>query len=177
MDVPIKYRNASLKNATLLPPKIVEIGERWVEKEAPKSLLLTGLPGSGKTYFAYSLYNDLFSTRNIFVTARNLDKELLNASRECPGEEEFLLEKYLACPVLFIDDLGLERATERMLGIWYDIFESRGSNRLVTVITSNFNRSQILSNIGDRIGSRLNEFYNITFPNKDLRKEIGDRSW
>lgn len=177
MSTPLKYQHATLTQPTLLPPQVVELGKRWVDKKAPKSLLLTGVPGSGKTYFAYALYHDLFNSENIFATARAIDKELLKASRELPGEEDFALEKYLECPVLFIDDLGLERATERMLGVWYDIFEARGLKNLVTVITSNFSRDQILSNLGDRISSRLNEFYSITFPSKDLRKEIGDRSW
>lgn len=165
------YHNASLDNCPLLPVGIVDLGKRWVKSPKKACLYLHGNTGSGKTYFAYSLYRALVEMKlpwMIFVKSFDLDEELLAAIEE--RQEKTKLMKYFEVPVLFIDDLGVERPSDRMIRQYYSIIDRRVGDGLTTVITSNVPRDQLP--LGDRTISRLGHFYEIEFPKKDNRNNL-----
>lgn len=165
------YHNASLDNCPMLPIGIVEIGKKWVKASNRPSLYLHGNTGSGKTYFSTALYRALVEQQHpwvIYVKSYDLDEELLTAIEE--KQEKSRIMKYCEVPILFIDDLGVERPSERMLRQYFSIIDKRVGDRLITVITSNIPRDQLP--LGDRVISRLEHFYAIEFPKKDNRKNL-----
>lgn len=171
MGIQSLYRGASLDNCPLIPSAIVELGRKWVDTKKRPSLYLHGNTGSGKTYFATAIYRAMVEKRHpwiIFVKACDLDDELLTAIQD--NQELTKLNKYSEVPILFLDDLGVERPSPRMLRQLYAIIDKRVGQQLTTVITSNAARGEL--DLGDRIISRLEHFYSIEFPKKDIRKTL-----
>lgn len=165
------YKNCSIDNCPLLPESFVNIGRRWIKSSKKCSLYIHGNTGSGKTYFSLALFRAAieFGVPWInFVRSFDLDEELLQSVET--KQETSVVKKYIEVPVLFIDDLGVERPTERMIRQLYAIIDGRvGENRL-TVITSNLPVEELP--LGGRINSRLSTYYSIEFPEQDLRKRF-----
>lgn len=165
------YHRASLNNCPFLPDGIVQLGKKWVKSYEKPSLYLFGNTGSGKTYFAYALYSALVMMKFpwvIFVKSFNLDEELLAGIEE--RQEKSILMKYSEVPILFIDDLGVERPSDRIIRQYYSIIDKRTGNGLTTVITSNVKIEDLP--LGSRTISRLGHFYEIQFPKKDIRNDL-----
>jgi len=57
--------------------------------------------------------------------------------------------------VLFLDDLGAEKMTDFVRQSLYAIINYREQHELPTIITSNYNLSNISGKIDDRIASRI----------------------
>ena len=171
MNIPIIYHECNLNNCKLLPEGIVDLGKRWV-KNPNSNLYLHGNTGSGKTHFSISLYRNMvekgFGSIIIYIKSEDLDNELLNSILD--GQEMTKLKKYSEIDLLFIDDLGVEKPTDRSERQYYSIIDKRTANNLPTVITSNVNRENL--KFGDRTKSRLEYFYDVHFPDVDLRKKI-----
>jgi predicted ATPase len=169
--IPSRYRNASIDNCDLLPIGIVELGKRWINAFQKPCLYLHGNTGSGKTYFATALYRALVEKKipwMIFVKSYDLDDELLQAIED--RHEKTKLMKYSEASILFIDDLGVERPSDRVIRQYFSIIDKRVGEGLVTVLTSNSSKKNLP--FGDRMISRLEYFYDIEFPKKDLRKNL-----
>jgi DNA replication protein DnaC len=174
MNIQRNYHNCSLDNCQLLHPAIVALGKKWINADRRPNLYIHGNTGSGKTYFATSLFRELVEKKYpwlIFVRSYDLDDELLASINGNNGNhEKTVLQKYCEVPILFIDDLGVERPSDRIIRQYYSIIDSRVGEGLLTVITSNCSKSDFP--LGDRIKSRLEHFCNIEFPKRDIRKTI-----
>lgn len=171
MKIQKLYHDASLENGTLLPTKIIHLGEKWLKAYNRPNLYIHGNTGSGKTFFAISLFRGLVEKNMnwiIFVRSDDLDMELLTAIEN--KNEKTVLMKYYEVPVLFIDDLGVEKQTDRVIRQYYSIIDKRVGEGLLTVITSNLPKEKL--DLGDRTLSRLEHFLSIEFPNTDIRKQI-----
>lgn len=134
-----------------------------------RSLFLSGANGIGKTYKAAGIlcnwieklnYKQLMdchtfgNTCPIFITVPELLMKIRNcfSLQQC---EESVVEKYSHCPVLVLDDLGVEKTTEWALQTLYIILNNRYSNYMQTIITSNLSIEEISEKLGDRIASRI----------------------
>jgi predicted ATPase len=165
------YHQASIDNCHLIPVGIVDLGRRWLKAQKKPCLYLHGNTGSGKTYFSTALYRALVEKREpwmIFTRSDDLDDELLTAIEE--RQEKTKITKYCEVPILFIDDLGVERPSDRMIRQYYSIIDRRVGAGLTTVITSNVSKENLP--LGDRTISRLGHFYAIEFPKKDNRNNL-----
>lgn len=147
--IPVMYRNASLH-------------------EDHRSLFLTGGNGVGKTFKAagvvrywigklsYTMITNLHNTGNypIFITV----PELLMKIRNCfslSQYEEAIVAKYSTCPILVLDDIGVEKTTDWALQTLYIILNNRYSNYMQTIITSNLTLEEVKEKLGERIASRI----------------------
>lgn len=173
----IRYANVNFDNNNLLHPDLIEKGKIWIRSKNKPSLYLTGNAGSGKTYFTLCLVRTLAENGNpwhIFAKSHDMDTEFLKSILE--NQEDYIIDKYRSVPYLFIDDLGVERPNERVIKQYYSILDHRVSNCMTTVITTNQKLENIDKILGERIGSRLQGFYTINFPDIDLRKKQGKPS-
>lgn len=171
MGIQSKYKECSLNNCKLIPKGIVELGRKWVSHPKRPSLYLYGNTGSGKTYFATSLYRELIDKGHnwiIFIKSDDMDDELLTAIEN--KHEKTCLMKYCEVPILFIDDLGVERSGDRSIRQYYKIIDKRVGEGLTTIITSNVPKEKL--DMGDRISSRLELFLSVEFPKVDIRKQL-----
>lgn len=158
-----------------MPSPAQKIFNEWIKNSEGKSLYLSGNPGSGKTYASVALLKGLIDQKKypwiIYTRSDELDEELLIAVDK--RQENYTLEKYHQVPFLFLDDLGVERVSDRIIKQYYSIIDRRLNNLLPTVFTSNTLRKDIANTLGERIASRLQMATEIIFPNKDYRKGMG----
>lgn len=95
-------------------------------------LFLFGEPGVGKTHLACAACNMLLN-RGIFCRK----VRVVDIPR---NDQDFVVQlaDWRKTPVLFLDDLGTEKWTQRMLEILYLLIEHRLWDSAPVVITSNF---------------------------------------
>lgn len=172
---PERYKNATLDNADRINPDIVQMGRDFIDKHAgsERNLVISGGAGLGKTYFTWCLYHGLVekykrSDPFRFIKAKILDDTILEKTREY-GSASYYISTIKESGVLFIDDFGIDRGSERTERDYYDILDGRWEEEKPTVITTNLNPRQIENAYGQRIFSRLKDFKWIRFEGADLR--------
>lgn len=169
------HQNASLDEVAKINEGIAQFGKDWIKNPRRPSLFLSGSPGCGKTHFQFALFKALMEQGRapsdfLFIRSDDLDNQLLKAINE--KNEEWTLQMYKDVRFLFIDDLGTERVSDRIIKQYYHIIDRRMDNLKVTVFSSNISLDKIAENLGDRIASRLEMAIEVKFPKRDLRKEI-----
>lgn len=121
-------------------------------------LVIMGEVGTGKSHLAAALANEAVS-RGIRVSWVNTVDLLLRMEWEYRREEGHpwpLIEKYGAVPVLVLDDLGREKASESKRQLLYSILNRRKDNFLVTIATTNKTQLELeKEQIGEASVSRL----------------------
>lgn len=130
------------------------------------SLLLQGNVGSGKTYLLYYLIKR--GVRALFYKAYEIDNLSLKYLNENHSNEVIISELQSAM-ILFIDDLGVNRLTERFERDLYMILDYRLEHLLPTLISTNLSDEDLLKNYGERIFSRLKEYIRVDYNYEDKR--------
>jgi DNA replication protein DnaC len=142
--------------------------------ESPRSLLLLGPAGRGKTYFLFALLRAMFEAQIIrledirFFRSIALDSMLVSEYERYRNIEPFI-KTLSELPVLCIDDFGLDRGTEKAERDYYDLIDRRTSFERLTIFSSNLDESSIRRIFGERIASRLKACAVIEFNGPDLR--------
>lgn len=142
-----------------------------------KSLYIYGEWGAGKTTLAFALINQVMKNLNgsfwpRYITARQLDNSLLKACKSDCGDE-FELSKWSECELLFIDDIGKIKSTDRFKTQLFEILNKRYENRMMTIVTSNSNPEQSMDLFDGAVISRMMDkrvWSIVKFPQRDLRK-------
>lgn len=128
----------------------------------PKGLLLNGETGKGKTRLMYLLLKQYHWQK------KNIVAQLLNDfSIQCQnafmnGHATDWLRDYYNADILFLDDFGNQRFTDRMEDSLFSIIEHRYSHLKPIMITTNYTGETLKEKIsGDRANAmirRLREF-------------------
>lgn len=128
-----------------------EIAE-WAMNPAGRNLIICGPIGTGKTHAAMAAVRPHVESG---VDVRFWPTvELLDQLR--PGGDDGVLEAAMACTVLVLDDLGVERATDWTLERMYAIVNRRWMDAKSIVVTTNSKSSTDLADqVGERMSSRL----------------------
>ena len=125
-------------------------------------LILYGGIGSGKTYIACSIANEIISKYSYTVKMRNFAK-ILNDLQKCGFEldRNEYINNITNATLLILDDFGIERNTEYVLEQVYNVINSRYLKTKPTIITTNLNFKDIEKEQEDimlgRIYSRIIE--------------------
>lgn len=119
-------------------------------------LLFTGPVGSGKTYLAASIANELLEAQMevLFLVVPDLLDEL-RASYKTDKNEMDLLDTARTIPILILDDLGAHNYTDWTRNRLYSIINYRMNEQLPTVITSNLSLDEMEEFLGVRTTSRI----------------------
>ncbi|MDR3587000.1 MAG: ATP-binding protein [Desulfosporosinus sp.] len=119
-------------------------------------ILFTGPVGSGKTYLAASIANELIEAQLqvLFLVVPDLLDEL-RATYKSEVNEMDLLDTARTIPILILDDLGAHNYTEWTRNRLYSIINYRMNELLPTVITSNLSLDEMEDYIGVRTTSRI----------------------
>lgn len=170
-----KYSRAN-KDSIRIPDDERGSYRRKVEilTERPRSLLLLGKAGRGKTYFMFSLLRALFEEKKAslmntrFYRSIALDAKMVSEFEKWKSNER-LISDLAELEYLFIDDFGLDRDTSKAERDYYDLIDRRTSFERITVFSSNLDEQALKKLFGERIASRLKECAIIEFNGPDLR--------
>lgn len=172
-----RYRDVSI-DTLIIPPN--EDGEpfsakamRWLNR--PKSLILQGRSGRGKTHFMFALLKEMFITKGLrlygdvrYFDYVDLDRRIQEDSYKYKSSRP-LIEQLSEIPILVLDDFGIDTGTGRHERDFYEIFNNRFGNKLITIISTNMNENEMYKAYGERIISRFKEASVIEFTGQDLR--------
>lgn len=156
-------------------------------RDEGKGLLLYGSVGTGKSYYAACIANELI-TKGYSVLMTNFARLTNEIQGKFEGKNEYIdsLNRY---SLLIIDDLGAERKSEYMQEIVFNIIDSRYRSGKPFIITTNLSADEIkktqdigYSRIYDRIlercfpieidgASRRRQNVKATF--KDVKERLG----
>lgn len=131
------------------------------------NLLLLGTTGVGKTFLANCIAKELLDRGYtvIYLTAFRLfdilEKHKFGKDEERSYEASNQFEYILTCDLLIIDDLGTELNNSFTNSQLYLIINERLLRQKSTVISTNLSLTNINTNYGERIFSRLVSSYSI----------------
>lgn len=121
-------------------------------------ITLIGEVGVGKTHLLKACVNEAIEKGLYcyFTTAFALNQDMLKYHLGSLEEKQSIIEKYLECDLLCIDDLGTENTIKNVtVEYLYLIINERFQAKRNTIITTNLNLEQIMENYDERIFSRI----------------------
>ena len=127
-------------------PKLSDAMMRYVEqfdtfRDDGKGLLLHGTVGTGKSFLAACIANELID-RGYIVKMTNLSTIVNELQGMFDGKQEYI-NRLNKCSLLIIDDLGIERNTEYMKEMVYNVIDSRYRSGLPFIVTTNLTPDEI----------------------------------
>lgn len=139
--------------------KAIEIALKYVEnfESLPKKngLFLAGPCGVGKSHLAYAIANALIEQGKsvICMTMIELLMKIKSSYNGFIQMEPQILSLYKNCSLLIIDDLGKEKTSEWALEKMYAIIDSRYTNLMPIIITTNYTVPELIQKlkVGDDI--------------------------
>lgn len=138
-----------------------------------KHLMFIGGTGLGKTHLSSAIANDVIkkgydvcydSARSILYS---FEKERFSRRDEFDSD---IIERYMNCDLLIIDDLGTEYTGTMYVSSLYNIINIRLMENKGLIISTNFSQKDIAEKYDERIYSRLiAEFAVVNFVGDDVR--------
>ena len=172
------FENFSLKYFTgddlARMERVLAICKDYVKNFNPASqpLLFLGKTGLGKTHHSAAIAGGVAAKgyRVIYETSQKLfdTYEAARFARDNAPDTE----KYEACDLLLIDDLGAECGSQYTAATFFNLLNTRLMEGKPTVINTNLNRPQLEKTYGERVLSRLlGEFRVLLFTGSDVRMQ------
>lgn len=136
-----------------------------------QGLLFIGTPGTGKTHLAAAIANYIIAKLGLQVKFGGFI-DILDSIKQSFQTDDDVITELSDVPLLVIDDLGKERATEWSNSILYQVLNRRYENYLPVIITTNQDLRTLERRIGDATLSRLIEMCSgIRMVGRDYRKK------
>lgn len=144
--------------------------------ERSDNLLFSGGTGLGKTFLSACIartvadrgYSVCYETANHLFT--KMERAKFNGDEEARKETE----KYTACDLLIVDDLGTEMGGQFTTSALYSLVNDRILSGRATIISTNLNSEDLEKRYSAAIASRLRgNFRRIAFMGEDIRLKKG----
>lgn len=123
-----------------------------------KLILLSGQVGVGKTFILKATTHEAIKKGYfaLYTTAFDLNKAFLNYHCAKLEDKDKMLDKYLSCDLLLIDDLGTENKLNNVtIEYLYLVINQRLESGKNTIITTNLNIDELKDTYDERIMSRI----------------------
>lgn len=128
--------------------------------ENSKGLKLFGGYGCGKTHLAAAIIIWLAEKKGIagmFASVPDMLESMRAGYEKKDGSAEQVMKAAKEAPVLVLDDLGAEKATDWTRQQLYELINCRYEKELPTVVTTNCAMQELIEHEGQRTASRLVE--------------------
>lgn len=135
------------------------------------NLLFNGGTGLGKTFLSACIARAVADRGYsvVYETAAHLFSALEQA-KFSPSEESLRdAEKFRACDLLILDDLGTEMPGQFITSALYGLINDRMLMNKPMIISTNLNIDEIGKRYNPQIASRLHSFQRLTFVGEDIR--------
>ena len=136
------------------------------------NLLFVGGTGLGKTFLSACIARAVTERGYsvVYETAPHLFANLEQAKFTGSEDARQKAEKYLACDLLIIDDLGTEMPGQFVTAALYSLMNDRLLAGLPMVVSTNLNVEEAACRYSPQIASRLHgNFARLTFVGEDIR--------
>lgn len=148
--------------------------KRYAQSFTSKSgnLLLEGNPGLGKTFLSACIARAVADSGYsvVYETAVHLFACLEEAKFSGSEDAKRRAERYTACDLLIIDDLGSEMVTPFVQSALYTVINDRLLAAMPTLVSSNLQPKELSNRYGPAIASRLQGSYRlVAFVGQDVR--------
>ncbi|WP_434029167.1 ATP-binding protein [[Pseudomonas] boreopolis] len=136
--------------------------EKWPDRqEVGASLVLTGLPGTGKTHLACAIANSVMEEHTasvLFCTvsaALRAIKETYRKGSE-RGEQD-VINKLTRPALLILDEVGVQVGSEHEKLLMFEILNERYQDMKPTILVSNLSGGELEEFLGQRVMDRYRE--------------------
>jgi len=163
-----------------LPPRYSDVKPDYqlLEQVKNKGVTLIGGVGTGKTYkmlqvitaYLEERYSENLAQFGVSQVSQEQVKRLflsvpdvlrmIKAEFDSP-DAPAIIDKMLKAPILFLDDLGAEKASDWVKEQLYIVINDRYNWKKPVMATSNLEISEIAEHYGDRFTSRLVEMTDV----------------
>ncbi len=157
---------------------VLDTVRRYVEvfsDQKSQNLLFFGQTGLGKTHLSSAIAKSLIDRGFdvLYETAQNLfgdfEDERFNRTYNT-GMDEKKTDRYFACDLLIIDDLGAELSNQFTAACLYNLINTRYNAGKSCIISTNLTHSEIEKRYSQRVLSRLlGQYQNLQFTGRDVR--------
>lgn len=138
-----KYKSMTFANSDTEMKIAEDYVKKWEKaKTGNKGLLIIGDVGTGKTFMAGCIANELIE-KGISVYMNNTTN-LCNMSM-FDEEREETLNKIKNCSLFILDDFGAERNTEYAQEQLYTIVETRYNSNMPMIVTTNISAKEFIT--------------------------------
>lgn len=172
-----KFRSATLANfqKTEDNQKLYAVAKKYIEnfpqmEQENQGLLFYGVVGTGKSFTAACIANELLNNRTSVVMT-SFVKILQEIQKPQTDESEFMA-KLNSPRLLIIDDLGTERNTEYALEKVYNVIDSRYRVRKPLILTTNLSLQEMQDTPDIRYKRIYDRIFEMCYPVR-----AAGRSW
>lgn len=166
LNSPPLYRDTDLDR---LSPRLADLARNWSTITGKGNLLIHGTTRTGKSRAAWYICKRLHPfPRVTHLSMRDVEFQL--AEGYARGTWHRIVDQWCKEELLFIDDLGKEKTTERTGSILFQLIDERTANNLPTIITTNHNGAALGARFvepetGAAFVARLREFFDAVSAN------------
>ncbi len=162
------------ENARLIMEKTLRACKKYAQtfSERSQNLLFSGDTGLGKTFLsaciARTVADNGYSV--VYETASHLFAKMERAKFAGDEEARRECEKYMACDLLIVDDLGTEMPGQFTTSALYGLVNDRILAGKPMIISTNLNSDDFATRYNRQIASRLRgSFLRLPFVGEDIR--------
>jgi len=155
--LPAEYQNARLPDEPWTDDVLSWLAHYRQARQSgapPRTLVLMGPVGTGKTWAAAALTRILL-TEDVVPVTFVTTQQMIDAVKPAQGGLDVDMAQFEVAPVLVLDDFGAERLTEWAGDQLYRLGHYRSHNGRPCIITTNLDGPQIRKRYNERLIERL----------------------
>lgn len=138
----------------------VEFAENFAEhRKRGSGLILSGLPGTGKSHLAIAVLQALLpEICGRYTTCMGVIRSVRNTWRkDSERSETDILRAYADLPLLVLDEIGAQYGTDGEQTILFDVLDMRYREMQPTIFLTNQNQKGLAEFVGERTFDRMRE--------------------
>lgn len=181
--IPPKARGWTME--TIKPgadPKAFAAVEAW--RCGPKGLFLFGEADTGKTFLVWALLKREIREhhrRCLFISMVKLKSQLTSDFRDKRQTAKNMIGRARRAEILVLDDVGVEKQSDWVTEIYFDILDHRINHHLPTVVSSNYSLKKLKKRLEDDPGRVVSRIMGncglVPVKGKHYRRLAADQDW